>query len=89
LGAADYRNGRNRHKHCPRTAIHFKEVTCALWKKRSGVRGIKLKKEDRVIGMDIVLKGQKGNQVLIISENGYGKRTALESYKIQTVRKRY
>ena len=33
--------------------------------------------------MDVVFKGQKGNQLLVISENGYGKRTKLKSYKIQ------
>jgi DNA gyrase subunit A len=49
----------------------------------SGVRGIKLKNNDRVVGMDVVLKGQKGNQLLIITENGYGKRTDLSAYKIQ------
>jgi DNA gyrase subunit A len=65
-------------------AIHFKESDVrAMGRSAAGVRGIKLKKDDRVIGMDIVIEGQKGNQVLIISENGYGKRTALESYKIQ------
>ncbi|KKQ00342.1 MAG: gyrase subunit A protein [Candidatus Moranbacteria bacterium GW2011_GWD2_36_198] len=49
----------------------------------AGVRGIKLKNKDLVIGMDVVIKGQKGNQLLIISENGYGKRTDLKAYKIQ------
>jgi DNA gyrase subunit A len=65
-------------------AIHFKESDVrAMGRNAAGVRGIKLKKDDRSIGMDVVIKGQKGNQVLIISENGYGKRTNLESYKIQ------
>ncbi len=49
----------------------------------AGVRGIKLKGDDRVVGMDIVIKGQKGNQLLVITENGFGKRTDLSSYKIQ------
>ncbi len=65
-------------------AIHFKEsdVRC-MGRNAAGVRGIRLKKEDKVIGMDVVFKGQKGNQLLVISENGYGKRTKLKSYKIQ------
>ena len=49
----------------------------------AGVRGIKLKKDDKVVGMDVVFKNQKGNQLLIISENGYGKRTDLKQYKVQ------
>ncbi len=65
-------------------AIHFKEedVRC-MGRNAAGVRGLKLKKEDKVIGMNVVFKGQKGNQLLVISENGYGKRTKLKSYKIQ------
>jgi DNA gyrase subunit A len=33
--------------------------------------------------MDVVFKGQKGNQLLVISENGFGKRSDLKAYKIQ------
>jgi len=33
--------------------------------------------------MNVVLKNQKGNQLLILTENGFGKRTDLKSYKIQ------
>ena len=65
-------------------AIRFKESDVrAMGRNASGVRGIKLRVSDKVIGMDVVLKGQKGNQLLIITENGYGKRTELGSYKIQ------
>ncbi|NTV40861.1 MAG: DNA gyrase subunit A [Candidatus Moranbacteria bacterium] len=65
-------------------AIRFKEADVrAMGRSATGVRGIKLKGSDLVVGMDIVLKGQKGNQLLIITENGYGKRTDLTSYKIQ------
>ena len=65
-------------------AIHFKESDVrAMGRNAAGVRGIKLKKEDKVVGMDIVFKNQKGNQLLVISQNGYGKRTDLKSYKVQ------
>lgn len=65
-------------------AIHFKEGDVrAMGRNASGVRGIKLKKDDEVVGMDSVFKNQKGNQLLIISENGFGKRTDLKFYKIQ------
>lgn len=65
-------------------AIHFKEKDVRpMGRTATGVRGIKLKKDDAVVGMDVVLKNQKGNQLLIITENGYGKRTDLKQYKIQ------
>jgi DNA gyrase subunit A len=65
-------------------AIHFKESDVRpMGRAAAGVRGIKLKSEDKVVGMDVVLKNQKGNQLLVISENGYGKRSDLGSYKVQ------
>jgi len=65
-------------------AIHFKESDVrAMGRNAAGVRGIKLKRDDKVVGADSVLKNQKGNQLLIISENGFGKRTDLKFYKIQ------
>jgi len=65
-------------------AIHFKEKDVrSMGRTAAGVRGIKLKKEDKVVGMNVVLKNQKGNQLLIITENGYGKRSDLKYYKVQ------
>ncbi len=46
-----------------------------------GVRGILLKDGDYVVGMDIMREGAK---VLVISENGYGKKTEIDEYKIQS-----
>lgn len=65
-------------------AIRFKESDVRpMGRAAAGVRGIKLKSDDKVVGMDIVFKGQKGNQLLVIAENGYGKRSDLKSYKVQ------
>jgi DNA gyrase subunit A len=65
-------------------AIHFKEKDVrAMGRTAGGVRGIKLRKDDKVVGMDVIDKNQKGNQLLIITENGYGKRTNLKEYKVQ------
>jgi len=65
-------------------AIRFKESDVrAMGRGAGGVRGVKLKKDDRVVGVDAVFKGQKGNQLMVISENGYGKRSDLKLYKIQ------
>ena len=46
----------------------------------TGVRGVKLRENDYVVGMD-VLKHE--SEVLIITENGYGKRTAADEYAIK------
>ena len=65
-------------------AIHFKESDVRpMGRNAAGVRGIKLKKDDKVVGMDMIFKNQKGNQLLVISENGYGKRSDIKSYKVQ------
>lgn len=65
-------------------AIRFKEGDVrAMGRGAGGVRGVRLKKDDRVIGVDAVFKGQKGNQLMVVSENGYGKRSDLKLYKIQ------
>lgn len=65
-------------------AIRFKESDVrSMGRGAVGVRGIKLKKDDKVVGMDIVFKNQKGNQLLVISQNGYGKRSNLALYKVQ------
>jgi DNA gyrase subunit A len=65
-------------------AIHFKETDVRpMGRTAAGVRGVKLRKDDMAVGMDVVLKDQKGNQVLVFSENGFGKRSDLKGYKIQ------
>ena len=45
-----------------------------------GVKAAALREGDSVVGIDIV---REGGDVLVISENGYGKRTPLTEYKIQ------
>ena len=69
---------------CNGQAIRFRETDVrSMGRSAAGVRGIKLRKDDQVVGMDVVFKNQKGNQVLVITENGYGKRTDLKAYKVQ------
>ena len=46
-----------------------------------GVRGIKLEDGDYVVGMSI---NREGGKVLVISENGFGKRTEMDEYKLQS-----
>lgn len=49
-----------------------------------GVKGINLKKGDIVIGMDVIHKNETADaqqyEVLVISENGYGKKTKFGEY---------
>ncbi|MBF1180467.1 MAG: DNA gyrase subunit A [[Eubacterium] sulci] len=46
----------------------------------SGVRAIKLDKDDEVVSMELVELEQ---QLMVVTENGFGKRTPVEEYKIQ------
>jgi len=71
-------------------AIRFKEKEVrVMGRGAAGVRGIRLKKGDEVVGMDIIksskLKSQKSKQsyLLVITENGYGKRTKIEEFRLQ------
>ena len=48
-----------------------------------GVIGIKLDKEDYVIGMEPIIEGSK-KTLLAITENGFGKRTELDEYRVQS-----
>ncbi len=47
-----------------------------------GVIGIRLDEDDEVIGMESVISGGKAT-LLAITENGFGKRTELEEYRVQ------
>ncbi len=47
-----------------------------------GVKGITLRKGDRVIGMEVTDSESNGT-LLVISERGFGKRTAMSEYKTQ------
>ena len=49
----------------------------------TGVIGIKLSEDDSVIGMESIIEGSKAT-LLSITENGFGKRTELEEYRVQT-----
>ncbi len=59
-------------------AIRFGEKEIRpMGRSARGVRGIKLRKGDRVIGMDIVIPG---SELVVITENGYGKRTSIDQF---------
>ena len=59
-------------------AIRFKESEARpMGRATRGVRGIRLRGGDKVVGMDVV---QPGMQMLVIMENGYGKRTKVDQF---------
>ncbi len=63
-------------------AIRFEEAkTRPMGRSASGVRGIRLANEnDEVIGMISV--NDMSSNILVVSENGYGKRSNLEDYRL-------
>ena len=63
-------------------AIRFNEATVRpMGRVSSGVRAISIEDEDEVVGM-IAIEPDSKEDVLVLSENGYGKRTDLEEYRI-------
>ncbi len=65
-------------------AIRFKEKNIrAMGRAASGVRGIRLKENDQVICMDVIDPSNASLELFTISENGLGKRTALNQYRVQ------
>ena len=63
-------------------AIRFNENTVRpIGRVGAGVRGISIEEADEVIGMICVEPSSK-QDVLVLSENGYGKRTDLDEYRI-------
>ncbi len=66
-------------------AIRFKEKDVRdMGRNAAGVHGVRLKKEDVVVGVGVINKEKIGKyQVLTIMERGFGKRTDLKLYKTQ------
>jgi DNA gyrase subunit A len=63
-------------------AIRFNEATVRpMGRVSSGVRAISIEDTDEVVGMITIEPGSE-QDVLVLSENGYGKRTDLEEYRI-------
>lgn len=65
-------------------SIRFKESDIReMGRNAGGVRGIKLDKGDKVVGAHEIKSDWKSAHLLVISANGYGKRTKLSEYKVQ------
>jgi DNA gyrase subunit A len=62
-------------------SIRFEESDArSMGRAAGGVRGMGLGSGDEVVGMEILTPGAT---ILTITENGYGKRTPLEEYRLQ------
>ena len=71
-------------------SIRFKEQDIReMGRPASGVKGIRLRKGDKVVGMDMIEQETRNKRqetrkyLLVVTENGYGKRTDLAEYKLQ------
>jgi DNA gyrase subunit A len=63
-------------------AIRFDETDVRpMGRNAYGVRGISLREGDEVVAMEVV---REGGTVLTVAQNGYGKRTGLEEYRLQS-----
>jgi DNA gyrase subunit A len=63
-------------------AIRFAEAGVRpMGRTAHGVRGISLRKGDEVVSMAVV---RPGGTLLTVTENGYGKRTELDEYRVQS-----
>jgi DNA gyrase subunit A len=65
-------------------AIRFKEEDVReMGRSAQGIRGIRLSKDDVVVGMDGIPAGENKLEVLSIAEHGYGKKTRVDQYRLQ------
>jgi DNA gyrase subunit A len=63
-------------------AIRFEETDVrAMGRTAYGVRGISLRDDDEVVAMEVV---REGGTLLTVAQNGYGKRTELGEYRLQS-----
>jgi DNA gyrase subunit A len=65
-------------------SIRFKEKDIRpMGRGAAGVKALRLKSGDEVIGMDVIAKKPNKQYLLMVMENGYGKRTDISQYKTQ------
>ena len=57
------------------------EEVRSMGRQAAGVRAIKLEDGDEVVSMELVKEGQ---ELFVVTEKGYGKRTSVDEYKMQT-----
>jgi DNA gyrase subunit A len=65
-------------------SIRFKEKDIRpMGRTAAGNKGIRIKSGDEMIRMDVIKKSEKTQYLLVMTENGYGKRSDLKEYRFQ------
>lgn len=65
-------------------SIRFKESDIReMGRSAGGVRAVDIAAGDALVGMEVVKKGAKSPELLVVMANGYGKKTSLKEYKVQ------
>ncbi|MFI3298435.1 MAG: DNA gyrase subunit A [Rikenellaceae bacterium] len=65
-------------------SVRFNEsATRAIGRTASGVKGMNLDVDDVIVGM-LTVEPQSGKDVFVVTENGMGKRTDIEEYRLQS-----
>ncbi len=69
-------------------SVRFKETEVRpMGRTATGVKGINLRKDDRLVSMQIItaddMKEESQIKLLVVTENGFGKRSDLRHYKLQ------
>jgi DNA gyrase subunit A len=66
-------------------AIRFAEEEArAIGRTARGVKGITLGQDDFLVSMDIITPGTLGASILSVTENGFGKRSPIDEYPLQS-----
>ena len=66
-------------------SIRFSEKDVrAMGRTAYGVYGMSLDEGDTVVGMDVISATDENQEILVVSEFGYGKRTPVSEYRLQT-----
>jgi DNA gyrase subunit A len=65
-------------------AIRFKEDDVReMGRTAAGVSAMKLGKGDVIVSADVIKKGESKAEILVVTEDGYGKTTPIKEYKVQ------
>ncbi len=63
-------------------AIRFPEsIIRPIGRNATGLRGMRLSADDEIIGM-ICIKDKETESIMVVSENGYGKRSNIDDYRV-------
>ncbi|MCK4651439.1 DNA gyrase subunit A [Candidatus Babeliales bacterium] len=63
--------------------IHFKEEEVrSMGRQAGGVRGVRLRKDDFVVGLEIIGENEKDKNLLFATSKGYGKRVKVSGFRV-------